>query len=118
MIKIKSSLLATYHEFMSQLLKKVVGKNGEIELYKDKVIIDRKRSSDYFFKGLRGKTSLVIDQIASVRFKKAGFLTNGYIRVDIKGGLLQAIRDENTIIFNRAQNQDFKEIKNMIEERM
>ncbi len=103
---------------MSQLLKKVIGKNGEIELYEDKIIIKREKSNSYLFQGLKGKASLSINEIASVRFKKAGFLTNGYIRVDIKGGLLQAIRDENTIIFNSTQNQDFKEIKKMIEEKM
>ncbi len=108
---------------MSQLLKKAIGKNGEIELYEDRVIVNRKKSTSYgdpfhLFRGLKGKASLFINEIASVRFKKAGFFGNGYIRIDIKGGLLQAIRDENTIIFRRDQNQDFEEMKEMIEEKM
>lgn len=55
---------------MSQLLKKVTGKNGEIELYEDRVIVNRKKSNHYLFHGLKGKASLSINEIASVRFKK------------------------------------------------
>lgn len=78
---------------MSQLLKKVIGKNGEIELYEDRVIINREKSTHYgdplhLFQGLKGKASLSMNEIASVRFKEAGFIGNGYIRIDIKGRLL------------------------------
>jgi hypothetical protein len=54
--------------------------------------------------------------------KNAGRMTRGYIQFaftggrEAKGGLLQATRDENTVMFDRGHQKEFDAIKFAIEE--
>lgn len=54
--------------------------------------------------------------------KKTNMLTNGYIQFsflggkEAKGSLMEATRDENTIMFTSVQQPDFEKAKTMLED--
>lgn len=106
---------------MSEILKKAKGVNGQLELLKNKIIIKRKGSLSFLTQGLKGDKEIQIKQISSIQLKSAGKLTNGYIQFsfiggqETKGGMFNATRDENSIMFKSKQEKKFVEIKNMIE---
>ena len=108
---------------MEEILKEAKGVNGQLELLENKIKIKRKGLRSLMTQGLKGDKEIIIKQISSIQFKNAG-LTNGYIQFaflggkEAKGGIVQAIQDENTIMFSKAQQSDFEEIKSLIEKRM
>jgi len=109
---------------MSEILKKAKGVNGQLELLKNKIVIKRKGSLSFLTQGLKGNKEIQIKQISSIQLKSAGALTNGYIQFsfiggqETKGGIFNATRDENSIMFKSKQEENFIEIKNMIEEKL
>lgn len=110
---------------MEKILKEAKGAvGGQLELLENKIRIKRKGALALVTHGLKGDKEILINQISSIQFKNAGALTNGYIQFaflggrEAKGGILQAGQDENTIMFTKAQQSNFEEIKSMIEKRM
>jgi len=109
---------------LEKILKEAKGVNGQLELMESKIRIKRKGAISLLAQGLKGEKEILIKQISSIQFKKAGNLTNGYIQFaflggqEAKGSLFQATKDENTIMFKKSQQPDFEEIKSMIETRM
>jgi ribosomal protein L40E len=105
------------------LIKIVNGFNGQLELYEHKLVIRRKGGWALFSQGLKGDKEILIKHISSIQFKKAG-ATGGYIQfafiggLEAKRGVFQATRDENTVLFNMNQQDDFKEMKRLIENQM
>ena len=105
-------------------LKKVAGANGQIELWENKVIIKREGFVSFLTQGLRGNKEILISQISSIQFKNPGTFTNGFIQfsylggLEHKEGLLDATQDENTVFFKYFQWQDFKTLKEMIEDKI
>jgi len=108
---------------MEKILKGAKGVNGQLELLENKIRIKRMGALSLMTKGLKWDKEILINQISSIQFKNAGAL-GGYIQFaflgdkEAKGGIFQATRDENTILFSKAQQSDFEEIKSMIEKRM
>ena len=55
-----------------------------------------------------------------LQFKESGKLTAGYIQFifvgsqESKAGLVDAVKDENTVLFEAKDEQNFAEIKNFI----
>lgn len=100
----------------------VQGVNGAIELTKNKIIIKRKGFLALMTQGFKGDKEIYINQISSVQLKKTNLLLNGYIQFtfsggkEAKGGITQATKDENTVIFNKSQEKGFINLKNKIEE--
>lgn len=74
--------------------------------------------------GLIGSKGIPFTSITAIQLKEGTGLTNGYIQFSIlggkeqKGGVLAATQDENTIMFTKAQNDDAKELKALIESRI
>ncbi|CAM4019446.1 DUF4429 domain-containing protein [Mesobacillus zeae] len=97
------------------------GVNGQLELVGNKIIIKRKGMLAKMTQGLKGDKEIQIKQISSMQIKKAGALTNGYIQFTFsggkenKGGLFDATKDENTIMFNKKQMPDFLTLKEAVE---
>lgn len=97
------------------------GQNGSIEFTGEKIIIKRKGLNAFFTQGLKGNKEIFIKQISSIQFKEAGMFTNGYIQFaflggkETKGGLLDAVKDENTVMFTKKQMPAFSELKKSIE---
>jgi len=106
------------------IISKATGVNGQIELQEDKIIIKREGFLSFLTQGLRGDKEILISQISSIQFKYPSTFTNGFIQfsylggVEHKGGILDATKDENTVFFNSFQLQDFKSLKEMIENRI
>lgn len=105
------------------LLMKARGYNGQLELYEHKIVIKREGFGAILLQGLKGDKEILINQISSIQFKKAG-LTSGYIQFAFLGGLeskqgvFEAGDDENSVSFYSNHQREFEIIKPMIEERM
>lgn len=100
------------------------GVNGQLELAGNKIIIKRKGMLAKMTQGLKGDKEILVKQISSIQFKKAGSLTNGYIQFafsggkEDQGGLFDATKDENTVMFNKKQMPDFEKLKQAVEQKI
>ncbi len=109
---------------MDNILISAKGVNGQLELLENKIRIKRKGLMGLATQGLKGDKEIFIKQISSVQFKKAGMMTNGYIQFafiggqEAKGGIFQATKDENSIMFKAKHQRDFEAIKAAIEEKL
>ncbi|UOY92913.1 SHOCT domain-containing protein [Ectobacillus sp. JY-23] len=101
-----------------------IGVNGQLELVGNKIIIKRKGVLAKMTQGLKGDKEILVKQISSIQFKPANLFTNGYIQFafsggkENKGGLMDATKDENTIMFNKKQQPLFEQIKVAIEQKI
>lgn len=100
------------------------GVTGRVEVDEDFVTIRRKGAlakANYGF--TRGEKRIPIASITAVQFKKPG-LTNGYIQFTVPGGIeshrgvLDATKDENSVVFSRAHLVEFEAIRSHIELRI
>ena len=97
------------------------GVNGQIEIVGKKIMISRKGAMALMTHGLKGDKEILISQISSIQYKKAGVMTNGYIQFafvggqEAKRGLMQSTQDENSIVFNKWQQPAFDEVKSQID---
>lgn len=97
------------------------GTNGRIELYENFLRIDRGTAMGFLIHGLKGKKDIYFKNITSIQIKKPGF-TAGYIQfslpggIEARGGVFNAVSDENTVSFNGKDNYEKAlEIKEHIE---
>ena len=99
----------------------VKGHNGSIVFDGKKIIIKRNGVVALLTQGFKGDKEIYIKQISSIQLKQAGLLTSGYIQFafsggkENKGGLLDAGKDENTVIFTKKQQPDFLKLKEELE---
>ena len=110
---------------MSKLVHRVVGIQGVLEVYENKVEIMPKRCLAFLSFGFKGAKSIPFSSITAIELKKAGMMTNGYIQFTLpggnesRGGVFAATKDENSFMFKGgANNKRVVEIKGFIEERM
>lgn len=99
------------------------GVNGQVELYGNRIVITRKgalaKMTHGFFKG---EKEIFLDQISSIQLKKGGLAVNGYIQFSLAGGnestkgIVDATKDENTVMFQMKYNKDAEYLKNKIYE--
>lgn len=100
------------------------GINGIVSLYSDRVRIRRKGIGSFFAQGLKGEKDIQLSSISSIQFKKAGFLSSGYIQFaflggrESKGALFSAARDENTVMFKKSQQAAFDTLREAVQERV
>lgn len=96
------------------------GVNGQITLYHSRVEITRKGFKAFLCHGFDGTKAIFLRQLTALQFKEAGNMTNGYIQFifpgseESKGGLLDATKDENSVMFNKEQQAQFEELKRQI----
>jgi len=106
---------------MDNIIMSAKGINGVLELLQDKIRIKRKGFGALVLQGLKGEKEILISQLSAVQLKKAGMLTNGYIQFsflgghETKGGLFDATRDENTVMFNTRQQEEFLALKERLD---
>jgi hypothetical protein len=98
------------------------GVNGQLELYNDKVVIKRKGALAKLTQGFfKGDKIIYIRQITGMQIKLGTALTNGYIQFTVPGGIeskkgiLDATKDENTVMFAKKQNELVMQIKARVE---
>lgn len=100
------------------------GVNGQIELLQNKIRIKREGLVALMGHGLKGNKEILVSQISSIQFRAPGMMTNGYIQFafvggrEAKGGIMEATKDENTVMFRTSQLEAFQQLKAAIEERM
>ncbi len=104
--------------------KRVEGVNGQIELSYSKIDITRKGVMGFALHGFDGTKTIFLRQLTALQFKEAGNVTNGFIQfifpgsLEDKGGLFSATKDENTVMFTKAQQPAFEELREHIIARM
>ena len=76
--------------------------------------------SNALLQGLDGEKSILLSKITAYQLKEPG-KTVGYLQLifpgslESKGGVFDAVKDENTITFNKEDKAKILEIKNAIE---
>jgi hypothetical protein len=101
------------------------GRGGQVEVYSEKLVIRRKGALAKMTQGFfAGEKNIYYRQIGSVKVKRAGMMTNGFIQfapvgnVEHKRGLSKQTHDENTVFFIAKQNDLVRQIQAYVEERM
>src|SRR5438045_6765857 len=101
----------------------VTGKGASVELKDNQIIIRRQGFLSALNVGLAGEKYIDIAEITSIQFKEGNWVTNGFIHFGYRGGfdkvngLLDAVKDENSVIFARTQTADFLQLTKAIEDR-
>lgn len=105
------------------MIMELQGVNGQIELYQDKVIIKRKGAISKLSQGFfKGDKTIYLTQISSIQVKPGSMITNGYIQFSLSGGnestkgIMNATKDENTVMFSRKDNELVNKMKAEIEQ--
>ena len=100
------------------------GVNGQIALHWSRIDITRKGFKSFACHGMDGTKTIFLKSLTALQYKEAGALTNGFIQfifpgsIEDKGGLLDAAKDENTVMFSKEQEPKFEELKNHIYTRL
>lgn len=100
------------------------GVGGQVEIDQDWVTIRHKGALGFMNHGLPGEKRVPIANITAVTIKEPG-LSNGYIHFTIlggidrqRGGVFDAAKDENSVMFTRRHLAEFVAIKAHVEARM
>ncbi|QDN81265.1 DUF4429 domain-containing protein [Streptomyces sp. S1A1-7] len=98
----------------------VKGKGGQIQFDGQYVTITRKGLLARSIVG-KGEKRLHISQIASIQWKPAGAVVNGFIQFGVPGGVERrskfgnqtqdALKDENSVVFTKQQMPQFEELR-------
>ncbi|CAN5321466.1 DUF4429 domain-containing protein [soil metagenome] len=102
---------------------RVEGSNGTVVLDADKLRISHKGFANLLTQGSHGEKSIPLRNITAVQFKAAGW-TAGYIQftliggIDRPGGVMEATKDENAVLFVKEQQKSFEELKSEVERRV
>lgn len=109
---------------MPEPLISALGVNGQIELFRDHLVIKRKGVMGFITQGLKGDKEIRISSISSVQMKAPGALTNGYIQFafhggqEAKGALFQSVSDENSVLFKAEQAAAFRALASAVRARL
>lgn len=103
----------------------VKGKSGQIQFDGQYVTITRKGFLARSLVG-KGEKRLHISQIASVQWKPAGAVINGFIQFGMAGGVERrskfgsqtqdALKDENSVVFTKQQMPQFEELRKHLDD--
>jgi hypothetical protein len=97
------------------------GVNGQVVIDGDWLTIERKG----FFGRVghaKGDRRIPLGSITAVQVRPAGGFANGFIRFtvpgspELKGGLQNATKDENAVIFNKKQAEEFEQLRKTVED--
>ena len=95
-----------------------------INIYEDSIEIVQTGLRSKAAKGLIGSKTVPFESITAIQYREGNNLTNGYVQISIKGyeeskkGLLDATMDENSIVFQKKNNEIFKKIADLIQEKI
>lgn len=108
----------------SDALYSLRGVNGQLYVYDNRIIIERKGFFGFLSQGLAGGKTIPMKNIVSLQYKEAGSMVNGFIQFGIQGaveasaGILNSVENENSVIFTNDNSSSAKEIKNFIESKI
>ena len=99
----------------------VKGINGQMWVNRERVLISKKGVLSTLLFG-KGKEHVIkLSKIQKVNFQSAGWSCNGFLRFQVGGNdeknidILQARKDENTLVFNGENNLAAVKVRNFIE---
>jgi glutaredoxin-related protein len=98
------------------------GTNGAIKVHNTTIELVRKGLNARLL-GLRGNKEIQISSITSIQFKEPGMLTNGFIQFSFsgsqerKGGVFDATKDENSVVFTKKNLKNFVMIRDLINQK-
>ncbi|OGM14212.1 hypothetical protein A3D84_03890 [Candidatus Woesebacteria bacterium RIFCSPHIGHO2_02_FULL_42_20] len=104
-------------------VKILKGIGATLEVYKDRIVIKRNLIAK-LLEGFRGDKSMPLAKITSVQFQKANPLMSGYLQFSVSGGnestggIIDASKDENSILFSSDQNASAEEINSLVKSRI
>ena len=108
---------------MPQPLFVAHGVNGQLAVYPDRVILARKGLNALMSQGLgRGDKEISLRTLSAIQWRNAGLATLGYIQFtfmgasDLRGGIVAAQTDENSVTFNRRQQREFEQARALIDQ--
>lgn len=101
------------------------GKNGAIAVMDDKVVIEHNgKTRTKLTQGIgKGKKEIWFKSLSGIEYKEPNGTTAGYLQLaqtgrdEEDGGVVDAVTDENTVMFNSGQTDAFTQVKRAIEER-
>ena len=99
------------------------GSNGSVTLEADHIKIRHKGLANILTAGLHGEQSVPLTSIMAVQFKSAGSWMAGFIQFIIMGGnaraggIGEATKDKNAVLFTKAQEAAFQQLKNEVARR-
>lgn len=100
------------------------GHNGQITVYENRIDITRKGFCAFMSHGFDGTKSIFIKKLSGIQFKEAGAMTKGFIQfifsgsAESKNGLFDATKDENTVLFDKKDENGFIQIRDYIFEKI
>lgn len=100
------------------------GKTGVLTVFNNRIVITRKGFLNFLAHGMSGEKGIPLSAIQSVQLKKGSFVANGYIQFGIlgglekRGGVMNAVDDENSVVFTKSNNDLALKIKEYIEEQI
>lgn len=102
----------------------VEGVNGVVTLYDDRLEISREGIGmlHKMQHGFKGNKEIPYESITSIQLRKASSMTRGYIQFGQSGfsesddGLMDAVSDENTVLFDKDSLHDFEALRAKIRE--
>lgn len=98
------------------------GKGGKVELYEDRVVLKRDGVMQTVRHGLKGDKEIRLEKISGVQLKEPGMVTAGYIQFSHMGsdespsGIMDATQDENSIMINHGEFDQFEKLKEKLYE--
>ena len=107
-----------------EAILKALGTNGEIEL-EDQVLVLRKRGfSAFVLQGSKGDKRIPYSSITAIQLRKPGMMSAGYFQITLsggkesRGGLMDATKDENTVMFAKGNLPMFEKVQKLVEQRI
>lgn len=100
----------------------VDGSNGSVELLDNHIVIRRKGFANVLTQGIQGDKSIPMTSITAVQFRSAGSMMAGLIQFTIvggrefRGGMLEATKDENAVLFERKQQSQFQALHDAVQQ--
>lgn len=98
------------------------GSNGSVELAGESIIIRRKGFANVLTQGIQGDKQIPLKSITAVQFRPAGSMMAGLIQFtllggrEFRGGMLEATKDENAVMFTREQEPAFLALHDCIQQ--
>lgn len=100
------------------------GSNGSVEFADDSIIIRRKGLANKLTQGFQGDKHIPLRSVTAVQFRPAGSMMAGLIQFSIlggrefRGGMLEATKDENAVMFTRDQEPAFAALRQAVQQRI
>ena len=98
------------------------GTNGTLRVNHSTIELIRKGMTARLL-GLRGNKEILISSINAIQFKEPAMLTNGFIQFvfsgssESKGGVFDATKDENSIVFTKKHLKQFALLRDVINQK-